>query len=208
MALRYLHSHKILHRDLKPANILLVPGVYGEYIAKMADFGVSTAVGMSSTRGTNSGKVGTCMYIAPELFDDDLSVKEATSAALDLYAFGVTANELFSGERPWEGRNDAFVTKAVDKGKRPAAFIATGPAEEALLLLIGDSTSGCLHQDRACRPAASLICDTLLPLLESDGNTEFIIHKLELYVIMLLVLLPLPPLNKLTLAAAPSTGKI
>jgi hypothetical protein len=205
IALRFLHLHDVLHRDLKPANVLLVQGAYGEYIAKMADFGVSTAVGMSSTRGTNSGKVGTCMYMAPELFDDELSVKEATSATLDIYAFGVTANELFSGERPWEGRNDVVIAKAVDKGKRPAAFTATSAAEEALLLLIGDSTSGCLHQDRACRPAASHTCDTLLPLLERNGKIALIVHRL--YVIMLLALLPLPPLNKLTLTAAPSTGK-
>lgn len=51
--LRFLHFHGIIHRDLKPANVLLVyePSMKS-YIAKITDFGVSTAVGLTSTRGT------------------------------------------------------------------------------------------------------------------------------------------------------------
>jgi 5'-AMP-activated protein kinase catalytic alpha subunit len=68
--IEYIHKLGIVHRDLKPANVLLTLSSSGQYVAKLSDFGVSTAHGMTSTRATSKGgAVGTCAYMAPELLD-------------------------------------------------------------------------------------------------------------------------------------------
>jgi hypothetical protein len=154
--LRYLHYHNIIHRDLKPANVLIVHNIaQNTYSAKISDFGISTSVGLTSTRGTaqNHGAMGTSAYMAPELFDDELSPRQMYTPALDIYAFGILANEVFSGRRPWEGKKDAQIVKSVfyDK-KRPEPMMPDSTNESKLLELIGDATKGCLHQDPTCRP--------------------------------------------------------
>ena len=109
--LRFLHFHEVIHRDLNLANVLLVyEAGSNSFIAKIADFGVSQAVGLTSTRGgtwkensteqggaAGGGAVGTTAYMAPELFDDELPVNQIYTAAIDIYSFGITINEMFTG---------------------------------------------------------------------------------------------------------------
>jgi serine/threonine protein kinase len=166
-ALRYLHCHQVIHRDIKPANILLVStpsALASQYYAKISDFGVSTAISMTSTRGTRTGgKVGTSAYMAPELFDDDLSSSEMYSSALDIYAFGILANEVLALEKPWKDcTSEVQIIRLVcDKVKRPPLFVprSNDSNEKALLTLIGSEKSGCLHQDRLQRPSALRVCE-------------------------------------------------
>ena len=70
--LRYLHFNQITHRDLKPANILLVQKETADgrtvIVAKISDFGVSSAIGLSSrSEEASQEQVGTCSYDAPEV---------------------------------------------------------------------------------------------------------------------------------------------
>ena len=60
-AVQYMHEHRILHRDLKPANILLT--AKGQI--KVTDFGLSR--GMSDGTAVIYSKVGTPLYMAPEV---------------------------------------------------------------------------------------------------------------------------------------------
>ena len=101
-ALRYLHEHKIVHRDVKPANIFLsstredtVPT-----IVKIGDFGVTkwgdflAAAATGSLTVTFHQGLGTLKYMSPE---QSMNPKEVTVRS-DMFSFGITLFELFSGQ--------------------------------------------------------------------------------------------------------------
>jgi tetratricopeptide (TPR) repeat protein len=90
-AIAYLHRRGILHRDLKPANVMVVDGQ-----VKVLDFGLS----ISHEQITSSRPAGTLAYMAPEILQG-----EPSSEASDLYAIGIIAYELFSGQYPFDLSN-------------------------------------------------------------------------------------------------------
>ena len=59
----FLHSNRIVHRDLKPGNLML--HLTSKQL-KIGDFGLATLLTEDSEYG-RLGKVGTPMYMAPEL---------------------------------------------------------------------------------------------------------------------------------------------
>ena len=66
IAIDFLHKHQIIHRDLKPQNILLDENFYPH----ICDFGFSRYCSeIEKLKMTK--KIGTRLYMAPELFDDD-----------------------------------------------------------------------------------------------------------------------------------------
>ena len=60
---REIHSLGIMHRDLKPENFFL-----GENkVVKLGDFGESKQQDKINVTGQHTGKVGTEMYMSPEM---------------------------------------------------------------------------------------------------------------------------------------------
>ena len=172
--LRYLHFHHIIHRDLKPANILLVHADSAEgrelIVAKIADFGVSSAVGLTTIRRTEDKveQVGTCAYDAPEVCDDVLY-----SALSDVYAWGITANELLTCAIPWAMcRSAEQIVRMVMQGKRPQLFAPTNATEGDLMRLVGSGSSGCLAQEPSQRCAVDILCNELSSLSASAADYE------------------------------------
>ena len=95
-ALAYLHAKGFLHRDLTAANVLMTP--HGE--CKLSDFGLALDLN-DSVRLTLTGKVvGTPVAIDPAVLHG-----QEWCPASDLYALGVMAFRLLSGEDPFPGRN-------------------------------------------------------------------------------------------------------
>ena len=94
-ALDAAHRHGVVHRDVKPANLLL--NERGE--VSVADFGIASAAGMDSMTLTGT-VLGTAGYLSPEQ-----AMGERATPASDLYALGVVAYELLSGERPFENES-------------------------------------------------------------------------------------------------------
>lgn len=103
-ALSYAHDRGIVHRDIKPENVLLTAAVVrgvGLSHALVADFGIAKALeasrGSDSTLTTLGTSLGTPAYMAPEQVAADPHVDHRAG----LYAVGVLAYELLSGEPPF-----------------------------------------------------------------------------------------------------------
>jgi serine/threonine-protein kinase len=96
-ALAYAHKRGVIHRDIKPANIL----TQGSH-ALVTDFGVAKALSaaMPISGVTSAGiAIGTPAYMAPEQLAGDPNADHR----LDLYAVGLLAYELLTGESPFSG---------------------------------------------------------------------------------------------------------
>src|SRR5687767_1367194 len=106
-ALAYAHAHGVVHRDIKPANILRS----GNH-ALVTDFGVAKALNaaMPSAQMTSTGMaIGTPAYMAPEQLAGD----PAADHRIDIYAVGLLAYELLSGQSPFAASSAQGVLAAV-----------------------------------------------------------------------------------------------
>jgi eukaryotic-like serine/threonine-protein kinase len=90
-ALEYIHGQRYLHRDICPRNMM----VTREGLLKMIDFGLTIPYTPEFCKPGN--RTGTTNYLAPELIK-----RSSTDHRVDLFAMGVTAYEMFTGQLPWE----------------------------------------------------------------------------------------------------------
>ncbi|KAJ7737334.1 kinase-like domain-containing protein [Mycena metata] len=92
--LTYLHRRDMIHGDLKVQNVL----VDAAGRAVICDFGLSKIL---DQRGFTTNSVGTLAILAPELFTlAGNNNSPRTTKATDIYAFGLLALEIYSGEPP------------------------------------------------------------------------------------------------------------
>jgi serine/threonine protein kinase len=89
--LAYLHKAGYLHRDICPRNIM----VDKEGVVKLIDFGLTIPYRPEFCKPGN--RTGTPNYLAPELIK-----RTTTDHRVDLFALGVTAYEMYTGNLPWE----------------------------------------------------------------------------------------------------------
>ncbi|GLE05919.1 hypothetical protein PINS_up015130 [Pythium insidiosum] len=134
--LQYLHYKGIIHGDLKCNNIL----VSKDGIAKLTDFGFSSAVALKTTGATDeatagtgqtdkdvnrapqsTSKIGARRWKAPEILRGELASPES-----DVYGLAMCVVEAVTGKHPWHyEKEDWRVTVFVKDGhlmERPSMF--------------------------------------------------------------------------------------
>jgi serine/threonine protein kinase len=90
-----IHNAGIVHRDLKPENILLT----SQGDVKITDFGIArTTTGPRLTE--HGGVVGTIDYVSPEYLE-----RGQVDHRSDIYAMGIMAYEMVTGETPFRGKS-------------------------------------------------------------------------------------------------------
>ena len=114
--LEYTHRQGIVHRDLKPSNIMLVQGEK----VKIADFGISKAVGAASSPLTQAGiLLGTPSYMSPEQIDGT-----EINGRSDLFSLGIILYQLLTGEKPFVGDSiPTLLYNIVNKDPTPPSQI-------------------------------------------------------------------------------------
>ncbi|CAH2094788.1 unnamed protein product [Euphydryas editha] len=98
--LAHVHQKGMIHRDLKPVNIFLDSSDH----VKIGDFGLATKVftdlpiedkmSQDDEDGLLTGKVGTALYVAPEL--QQSSSKVIYNQKVDIYSLGIILFEMFN----------------------------------------------------------------------------------------------------------------
>jgi len=133
-ALAAAHARGVVHRDVKPDNVLLVHREDGSELAKVIDFGISQVPRPAGAAPiTRRGAViGTPEYMAPEQ-----AAGAPVDRRTDVYAAGVLAFEMLTGELPIEAATPiatlvAHQMRAPDPPSRRRASIP--PEVDALVL--------------------------------------------------------------------------
>ena len=140
----FLHSREpaVVHRDLKSHNVLLA--LDGRL--KLCDFGLVN---------TREVTAGTPNYMAPELLQ-----AKPYSASVDVFAFAVLLNELFTREVPWDGYSPPDIRTKVVGGERPRTSTTMPRACDGLV-------RKAWHQNAKMRPTFEQVLVMLREVLET-----------------------------------------
>ncbi|KZT57402.1 kinase-like protein, partial [Calocera cornea HHB12733] len=115
----YLHDKGVVHGDIKGANILVASDGH----PVLADFGLSV-IDSQNTQGQTTSQTfaGSARWMAPERLVPDeygLSGRTSRTPASDVYSFGLTIYEIYSGRVPFYGLGNIEASMAAVGGKRP-----------------------------------------------------------------------------------------
>lgn len=160
-ALTAIHAKGVVHRDLTPGNLFLVRGGG----VKVVDFGLAKQLGAGDLRLTASGMtLGTPTYAAPE----QLAGEEVDGRA-DIYALGVIAFEMASGELPFDAARAAALAdrKLSETAPRIGGRGGVSVAMEELVAAM-------LEREPARRPALEEIRAVLADLSISPARRRAI----------------------------------
>jgi len=102
--LDFLHQNNIIHRDIKPQNFLFSRD--GSQV-KIVDFGLSKSSANWRTRFMHEGG-GTRLYMSPEQIN-----KKSLDMRSDIFSFGLTMFELFTGEHPCSAKDRKMLSKQI-----------------------------------------------------------------------------------------------
>ena len=169
-ALAYAHAQGIVHRDIKPDNVLLSSGT-----AVVTDFGIAKALAASKTAapGGTITQVGTSLgtpaYMAPEQAAGD-----DVDARADLYAWGVMAYEMLSGQHPFHTRTTAqqLIAAHIAESPKPLldaldASAKRDPAVRAFATVV----MHCLAKQPSDRPSSATALLTAMSDVMRSGAT-------------------------------------
>lgn len=159
--LHFLHNHSsgpIIHGDMKGVNV----AISEDGRALLLDFGSSTLINSSFTLTISAPFKDILNWMAPEIIDNGHGSAEA-----DVWAFGMTALELFTRRIPFHDRQtikSLFTRIRQGPPDRPSD-------EETHFRLTNqwwDMCSSCWNRDPSLRPTMSDIVRTVKKMIDSD----------------------------------------
>ncbi len=126
-----IHSKNIIHLDINPSNIVWCPQLD---LLKFIDFGISTELREKYELKNPTLMEGTLPYISPEQTG---RMNRSVDYRADLYSFGVTLYELFTGKLPF---NESDPLKLIHahialSPKSPSAIDPTIPSAISEIIL-------------------------------------------------------------------------
>jgi serine/threonine protein kinase len=158
--INYLHGLKppFIHGDIRGSNVLITD----DGRAVLADYGLVFVI--ETTDFTSTKTAGTCRWMAPEVMNpaDELLEDEEPpvlfTRASDIYAFGMTAFEILSGDVPFSNKKtDSSVIFYVLAGNRPDSPQYQKSTTQALR----DFLALCWSTEPGRRPSAECVVKTL-----------------------------------------------
>lgn len=152
-ALGYLHEEGFLHRDVKPQNLLFGREGY----VKLADFGL--ALDLRSPAALSASRVGTPVFLAPELWCD-----ERPSTASDVYSLGMCLYFMLTG-------NVAFPSADIDQLKH-AHLHQEPPIPQRFPGGVSDLLYAMLAKDPLMRPSIAELLNQLAVLQQDPHATS------------------------------------
>ena len=111
-ALNSMNRAGIAHRDIKPANILMTKREEQGSSVKVADFGMSTLVGVD---GMVRGRCGSPGYVAPEILKAEAG--EGYRNQVDIFSAGVTLYLMLCGYEPFYGETEKALIRTNQSAK-------------------------------------------------------------------------------------------
>jgi eukaryotic-like serine/threonine-protein kinase len=122
-ALGAAHRRGVVHRDLKPGNVFLVEGAAGARSIKLLDFGIAKATFTPAAEALTAHGLllGTPEYMSPEQVRG--KPVEPTS---DLYAVGVMAFQMLTGQLPFHGEQVRVLFAQVEDAPPALSSLAPG----------------------------------------------------------------------------------
>ncbi|KAH8091022.1 kinase-like domain-containing protein [Cristinia sonorae] len=171
----YLHEEGVVHGDLHPGNILVDDAGH----IKLTDIGMSITSEVTAYINEFTSGAGALRWTAPELFEPERFGLEESfeTCQSDIYAFGCTVFEIYTGNVPFDGKLNSQIPGLVIKGERPHR---PPPSQ---LRTIGDDVwkliTLCWAQKRSRRPSAGQVVKTLSKICHgsqhSHSNKSFFI---------------------------------
>jgi tRNA A-37 threonylcarbamoyl transferase component Bud32 len=166
------HDQGLVHRDVKPQNVMLCHRGGVADLVKVIDFGlVKDSPEERSANLTSEGAaVGTPLYMAPEA----ASASGDVDARSDLYAVGVVAYFLVTGEQPFFGltANEVFKKHLEDRPEPPSAKLGRPVAPELESLILRCLAKSPVARPESARALLGMLEDVLEPALGAWSHDE------------------------------------
>lgn len=111
--LGHAHDLGVVHRDVKPSNLLIGDAANGNFVVKIADFGLARIMPLGSSSTESDGLVpGTTMGTADYMPPEQIANASQADRRSDVYGLGATLWFLLTGRPMYTGQTLVEVLRA------------------------------------------------------------------------------------------------